>query len=112
MSVGNTYLMTSNESEVADEMDSSEGGRSPDESDDSQVQRLQSQVEQLRSQLDETMERLRQAERNLRWMAQQQASETGKSVCPSCNSGGALGVERTATGKKKVECTNCGERLV
>jgi hypothetical protein len=104
--------MTSNESEVADEMNSPEGGRPSDESDESQVQRLQSEVEQLRSQLAETTERLRQTERNLRWIAQQQASETGRSVCPSCNSGGSLGVERTAAGKKKVKCTKCGERLV
>ncbi|WP_423745048.1 hypothetical protein V5735_03195 (plasmid) [Haladaptatus sp. SPP-AMP-3] len=71
-----------------------------------------SEVEALREELEATKERLRIAEKNLKWMAQHQAVETGKSVCPTCNSNGSLGVERTATGKKKVECTNCGERLI
>lgn len=73
---------------------------------------LHSEVKRLREELEETRERLQTIEKNLKWMAQHQAVETGKSVCPSCNSNGSLGVERTATGKKKVECTNCGERLI
>lgn len=72
----------------------------------------ESEVEALREELEATQERLDTVERNLKWMAQHQAIETGKSVCPTCNSNGALVVERTATGKKKVECRNCGERLI
>ncbi|WP_227354575.1 hypothetical protein [Haladaptatus salinisoli] len=87
---------------------------STDESttDDRPAESDRSEIESLRDELEATKERLRDAEKNLRWMAQQQATETGKSVCPQCNSGGALTVERTATGKKKVECRKCGERLV
>jgi hypothetical protein len=91
--------MTTNESESTTESSPHEAA-------------LSSEVETLSEELEETRERLRIVEKNLKWMAQHQAVETGKSVCPSCNSNGALGVQRTATGKKKVECTNCGERLI
>ncbi|MFC7080988.1 hypothetical protein [Halorussus caseinilyticus] len=56
-------------------------------------------------------ERVQRLERLLAWMARQQAAETGTSVCPECDTGGALHVSRAPTGKKQVECTNCGERL-
>lgn len=91
--------MTTNESESTTES-------SPRESS------LQSEVNALREELEETKERLQRTEKNLKWMAQHQAVETGKSVCPSCDSNGSLTVERTATGKKKVECNNCGARLI
>ncbi|WP_266076967.1 hypothetical protein [Haladaptatus caseinilyticus] len=96
--------MTTNESETT--TDTADDPRASDD-----LRELQSQVEALRDELQATKERLHSAEKNLRWMAQHQASETGKSVCPECNSGGSLSVERTATGKKKVECRNCGKRL-
>ncbi len=70
------------------------------------------EIESLREELEATKERLETVEKNVKWMAQHQAVETGKSVCPSCNSNGALRVERTATGKKTVACRNCGERLI
>ncbi|WP_458188749.1 hypothetical protein [Haladaptatus sp. NG-WS-4] len=101
--------MTANESETTTE---SSAGDPESPSDDAEEQSDEADIETLREELETTKERLRIAERNLRWIAQQQAAETGKSVCPQCNSGGALGVERTATGKKKVECTNCGERFI
>ncbi|GAA0200699.1 zinc-ribbon domain-containing protein [Haladaptatus pallidirubidus] len=99
--------MTVNESETTT-------GTSDDQqtTNDSQADDLQSQVKALRDELETTKDRLHHAEKNLRWMAQHQASETGKSVCPECSSGGSLSVERTATGKKKVECTNCGTRFI
>ncbi len=98
--------MTVNESESTTDTDDSQEDGNGETGD------LQSQVETLRKELKTTKERLKTAERNLRWMAQHQAQETGRSVCPECSSGGALSVERTATGKKKVECTNCGARLI
>ncbi|WP_137283310.1 hypothetical protein [Halorussus salinisoli] len=56
-------------------------------------------------------ERVERLEYLVAWMARQQAAETGKSVCPECDTGGALTVSRTPTGKKQVECTNCGGTL-
>ncbi|WP_049970723.1 DUF5320 domain-containing protein [Haladaptatus cibarius] len=99
--------MTANESETT--TSTSDDQQTTDElrEDD-----LQAQVKALRDELETTKNRLHHAEKNLRWMAQHQASETGKSVCPECSSGGSLSVERTATGKKKVECRNCGARLI
>ncbi|WP_458206260.1 hypothetical protein [Haladaptatus sp. NG-SE-30] len=111
--------MTANESETTTESptdDPATNDSSPEDpespTDDGEEQNDESEIEALRDELEATKERLRAVERNLRWMAQQQAAETGKSICPQCNSGGALTVERTATGKKKVQCTNCGQRFI
>ncbi|WP_227376626.1 zinc-ribbon domain-containing protein [Haladaptatus halobius] len=99
--------MTADDSETTTESSTNDST-----TDDAPAGSNKSEIESLRDELEVTKVRLRTAERNLRWMAQQQATETGKSVCPQCNSGGSLTVERTATGKKKVECRNCGERFV
>ena len=99
-------------SEESDDPSQPDGVTATEGADPTTVDRLASEVERLESELDATKERLRAAEKNVRWMAQRQASETGRSICPRCNAGGALTVERTATGKQKVECSNCGERLV
>jgi hypothetical protein len=104
--------MTSNESEPTTAGESAGRGLPADENEEARIQRLEQQVRALQDELTETKEELDEAKTNLRWMAQHQASETGKSVCPYCNAGGALYVERTATGKKKVECSKCGERMV
>lgn len=104
--------MSNDESEPPTGGESAEHGPPADETDEARIQRLESQTRELRSELEETKEQLRKTEKNLRWMAQRQAIETGRSVCPYCNAGGALFVERTATGKKKVECGKCGERMV
>ncbi|MGA9402325.1 hypothetical protein [Haladaptatus sp.] len=96
--------MTTNESESTTESSSRESSTAESTS--------KSEVETLREELEATKDRLRIVEQNVKWMAQHQAIETGKSVCPSCNSNGSLRVERTATGKKTVSCRNCGDRLI
>lgn len=96
----------------SDDSSQTDGKTSPEGTDGMAMDSLESRVDRLESELAATKDRLRATEKNLRWMAQRQASETGRSICPSCNAGGALTVERTATGKRKVECTNCGERFV
>lgn len=99
--------MTTNESEpTAESRESSSHESSSHESPS------ESEVETLREELEATKERLHAVEKNLKWLAQHQAIETGKSVCPSCDSNGALTVRRSATGKKKVECRNCGDRFI
>ncbi|WP_132058315.1 hypothetical protein [Halorussus amylolyticus] len=66
-------------------------------------------IEALESSLDALADRVAQLERNLAWIARQQARETGNGVCPECDTGGGLTVERSPSGKKRVTCSRCEE---
>lgn len=68
-------------------------------------------LDALESTVGELADRVEELERAVTWLARQQAAETGNSVCPACNTGGSLTVKRSPTGKKQVECRNCGEKL-
>lgn len=68
-------------------------------------------LDALEATVETLTDRIPKLERAVAWMARQQAAETGNSVCPYCNTAGALTVSRTPAGKKQVECTNCGETL-
>lgn len=68
-------------------------------------------IEALEATVEALAEQVSQLERNLAWIARQQARETGNGVCPKCDTGGALRVERTPTGKKRVRCSRCDERF-
>lgn len=65
----------------------------------------------LEATVEALAEQVSQLERNLAWIARQQARETGNGVCPKCDTGGALRVERTPTGKKRVRCSRCDEQF-
>ncbi|UPV73255.1 zinc-ribbon domain-containing protein [Halorussus limi] len=78
---------------------------SPPETDDTD------RAEELQATVAALTDRVAQLERAVTWMARQQAAETGNSVCPECNTGGALRVSRSPTGKKQVKCKNCGEKI-
>ncbi len=75
-----------------------------DTSDGDRVAELEATVAALTDRVD-------RLERTVAWMARQQAAETGNSVCPECHTGGALRVSRSPTGKKQVQCKNCGEKI-
>lgn len=68
-------------------------------------------IAELEATIDELTMQLAQLERNVTWMARQQAAETGNGVCPYCNKGGALVADRTPTGKTQVRCTNCEQDI-
>ncbi|WP_435179580.1 hypothetical protein [Halorussus sp. AFM4] len=98
----------------ADESDATAGARSARPSDGSDAgDRPDSpgDPESVEDALAELTERVADLERTVAWIARQQAAETGNSACPACNTGGSLRVSRTPTGKKQVECRNCGEKL-
>lgn len=82
-----------------------------DETDGSDVEQLSQRLDALEDAVSGLDERLADLERNVAWIARHQAAETGNGVCPNCNTGGALGVDRAPTGKKEVRCTSCGEQL-
>lgn len=68
-------------------------------------------AEELRATVAALTDRVAQLERAVAWMARQQAVETGNSVCPECHTGGSLRASRSPTGKKQVQCRNCGEKI-
>jgi hypothetical protein len=68
-------------------------------------------AEELRATVAALTDRVAQLERTVARMARQQAVETGNSVCPECHTGGSLRASRSPTGKKQVECRNCGEKI-
>ena len=68
-------------------------------------------IEALEVTVEALADQVSQLERNLAWIARQQARETGNGVCPKCDTGGGLRVERTPTGKKRVRCSRCGEQF-
>lgn len=98
------YDVTENENEPREEVDRpNETARTDDAPPtDDRVDALERTVEAL-------AERVSDLERTVTWMARQQARETGNGACPRCHTGGALRVERTPAGKKRVTCSNCDE---
>lgn len=103
--------MTADETDsLADDSpaDDSLADGSPSAIDDSDAS---NRIEALEATVEALADRVSQLEGNVAWMARQQARETGNGVCPECNAGGALRVERTPTGKKRVRCSRCGEQF-
>ena len=96
----------------SDSMDPNEIDSNPDSADfDATDADPADRIEALEATVEALAEQVSQLERNLAWIARQQARETGSGVCPKCDTGGALRVERTPTGKKRVRCSRCGEQF-
>ncbi|USZ68609.1 zinc-ribbon domain-containing protein [Halorussus salilacus] len=68
-------------------------------------------IDALERAVEALAEEVSDLERTVAWMARQQARETGNGACPRCHTGGALRVERTPAGKKRVTCSNCEGRF-
>ncbi|UPV99284.1 hypothetical protein M0R88_12205 [Halorussus gelatinilyticus] len=105
--------MTSSDSPTTDD-DASTDGSFPTAADgdaDADANTDADRVAELEATVAALTDRVAQLERTVAWMARQQAAETGNSVCPECNTGGALEVSRSPTGKEQVKCRNCGEKM-
>ena len=86
---------TGSESMDPDETDSNPDSADIDATDADPADR----IEALEATVQALAEQVSQLERNLAWIARQQARETGNGVCPKCDTGGGLRVERTPTAR-------------
>ncbi|WP_135851716.1 zinc ribbon domain-containing protein [Halorussus salinus] len=103
--------MTNSDSHTTDDAASTDEPSTTDEPPTEESAGSDATVEELRATVAALTDRVAQLERTVAWMARQQAAETGNSVCPECNTGGALRVSRSPTGKKQVQCKSCGEKI-